>query len=267
MQTDDLKMQENIFSDELPVSISKVFDVLERHNVFFWLDAGCLLKGIRDKSILTSSDIDVSATNDQTNNILSALDELADLGYRFNFNGGYPMLEDMVTVFLPEMFNRIKHIDIYIFHRSGDMLARRCFHKPIVTSKSRYLFYLSKKIMAKSLTSNKAINLKLDADRNFSIARNLGKFIFYLYELVGTTAWYVIPVKYLSEFKKVKLHGRQFNVPVSWEDYLEMRYGADWATPKDRLEWFSDWKNSLNHVIKHRKLRTNMSLKKYWFRF
>tara|TARA_B110000003_G_C16626138_1_gene524920 strand:+ start:203 stop:979 length:777 start_codon:yes stop_codon:yes gene_type:complete len=257
-------MHEN--NDELPVTISKVFDVLEKHNVFFWLDAGSLLKGIRDKSILTSSDIDVSVTYDQTNNILFALDELADSGYHYHFNGGYPMLEDMVTVFLPEMFNRIKHIDIYIFHRSDDMLFRRCFHKPIETSKSRYLFYLSKKIMAKTLTSNEVATLKLDTNINFSITRNLGKFIFYLYELVGTSAWHVIPVKYLSDFKKVYIHRRQFNVPVIWEQYLEMRYGADWETPKDRKKWFNDWRNSNNHIIKRKKLRTEMSINKYWFR-
>ena len=259
-------MKEHIFSEELPVAISKVFDVLERHNVFFWLDAGSLLKGIRDKSILTSSDIDVSATNDQINNILSALDELADLGYHYNFNGGYPMLEDMVTVFLPKIFDRIKHIDIYIFHRSGDMLARRCFHKPIATSKSRYLFYLSKKIMAKSRASNGVVDPKIDFDWNFSIASNFGKLAFALYELVGTTEWHVIHAKYLSEFKKLELHGRQFNVPVAWEEYIIMRYGSDWKSPKDRTEWFDDWRNSDNHIIKHRKLRTNVSLRKYWAR-
>ena len=137
-------MNENIFNDELPISITKIFDVLERHKVFFWLDAGTLLKGIRDKSILTSSDIDVSVTNDQTNNLLTALDELADLGYHYNFNAGYPMLEDMVTIYLPEKINRIEHLDIYIFHRSDEIFFRRCFHKPLATAKSRYLFYLSK---------------------------------------------------------------------------------------------------------------------------
>lgn len=255
-------------NDELPVSISKIFDVLERHNVFFWLEAGTLLKGIRDKSILTSSDIDVSVTNDQTNNLLTVLDELDDLGYHYNFNGGYPMLEDMVTIYLPEKINRIKHLDIYIFHRSDEMFFRRCFHKPVATAKSRYLFYLSKKIMANSVTSSKSVNLKLDTDRNFSIANSLGKFFFYLYELFGTTAWYVIPAIYICEFKKVVINGRQFNVPVMSEQYLEMRYGSDWTIPnKGRHEWFDNWKNSDNHVIKRKKLRADMSPQKYWFKF
>ena len=45
-----------------------------------------------------------------------------------------------------------------------------------------------------------------------------------------------------------------------------MRYGADWETPKDRKKWFNDWKYSNNHIIKRKKLRTEMSIKKYWFR-
>ena len=259
-------MNKNIFNDELPISIATIFDVLERHNVFFWLDAGTLLKGIRDKSILTSSDIDISVRNDQTVCVLSALVEIANLGYTYSFNGGYPMLEDMVTIYLPKKINRIAHIDIYIFHRSEDMLVRRCFHKPIATSKSRYLFYFSKKLMARASTKNNFIGVKTLTEILFSISSTFGKLIFYLYELFGTTAWYVIPFKYLSKFEKVDLHGRQFNVPVEWENYLKMRYGTDWATPKERTEWFSDWKNSSNHIITCKKLRTNMSVKKHWIR-
>ena len=46
-----------------------------------------------------------------------------------------------------------------------------------------------------------------------------------------------------------------------------MRYGDDWATPKDRDEWFENWKNSDDHVIQRKKLRTDMSPKKYWVSF
>ena len=262
-------MQKNIINNGLPTTISKIFDVLETHNVFFWLEAGTLLKGVRDKSILTSSDIDVSTTQDQTNNLLAALEDLSDLGYKYNFNGGYPMLEDMVTIFLPEAFGRIIHVDIYIFHKSDEIFFRRCFHKPILKSKSSYLFYLSKKLMPKTLTSTKKINLKLntDVEKRISIFYSLSKFFFYLYEQFGTTAWYVIPEKYISDFKKLVINGRQFNVPLKYEQYLEMRYGDDWATPKDRDEWFENWKNSDDHVIQRKKLRTDMSPKKYWVSF
>lgn len=262
-------MQKNITNNELPITISKIFDVLETHNVFYWLDAGSLLKGIRDKTILTSSDIDVSVTQDQTNNLLTALEELSDLGYKYTFNGGYPMLEDMVTIFLPEAFNRIMHVDVYIFHKSDEIFFRRCFHKPILKSKSSYLFYLSKKLMSKTLTDTKMTNLKLNTEKekDISIFYSLGKFFFYLYELVGTSAWYVIPEKYISDFKKVVINGRKFNVPVIYEQYLEMRYGFDWTTPKDRHEWFESWKKSDDHVIQRKKLRTDLSPKKYWARF
>ena len=142
---------------KLPNNLEKIFDVLEDNNVFFWLDAGSMLKGIRDGSIITSSDIDISVHANQTKNVLNAIRELKHIGYKVNYNGGYPMLEDMVTIYLPKKINRIKHLDIYIFHKHKNNYIRRCFHKPLADSKSRYLFYLSKKILNK-MQSIKSLN-------------------------------------------------------------------------------------------------------------
>ena len=118
--------------------------------------------------------------------------------------------------------------------------------------------------MTKLAIRDEVVTPKINSRSNFSILGHLGRLVFLLYEFVGITEWHVIPTKYLSEFKKLKLHGKQFNVPVAWKDYIEMRYGSDWENPRDRTEWFEDWRRSGNHIIEHRKLRVNLSFKKYW---
>ena len=259
-------MKNDSLNNELPGSIIKVFDVLEKYGVFFWLDAGTLLKGVRDGTILSSSDIDLSTTADQTESIFLALDELERFEYNFNFNGGYPMLEDMITILLPHPINRIKHIDIYIFHKNEheQEYFRRCFHKPLVTSKSRYMFYLSRKVMILSASINKINIPKFLSKFIHSIFFALGKLIFYFYELMGSSTWYVVPLRFFSNFEKISLHGRKFNVPELWEDYVKMRYGDDWEVPKNRSDWFPLWKVSDAHIIKHVKLNTILYVKKFW---
>ena len=95
-------MKLNNKNKNLPEFLSLIFDILEKNNVYFWLEAGSLLKGIRDKTILDSSDLDLGTTSKNIENILQALKELSTIGYNYQFNGGYPMLEDMVTIYLPQ---------------------------------------------------------------------------------------------------------------------------------------------------------------------
>lgn len=250
----------------LPEFLNKIFDILEKHNIHFWLEAGSLLKGIRDKTILNSSDLDLAATSKNTENILLALKELSTLGYNYKFNGGYPMLEDMVTIYLPQKINKIIHLDIYIYQESEKFYFRRSYHKPLANSKSRYLFYLSKKIFNLRSYDIKLINNDKKKYFHFSIYKFFAKILFLIYEYIGVTFWYIVPLKYFSKFKKFELHGRNFNIPVHSEKYLEFRYGNDWTSPIDRSVWFKEWKNK-NNILKKKKLRTNLEIKKYWIKF
>jgi len=64
-----MTISENTF---LPEPISYIFDQLEKSNIFYWIDAGTLLKGVRDKTILESSDIDISIHSAQVKDVLNA---------------------------------------------------------------------------------------------------------------------------------------------------------------------------------------------------
>jgi len=255
-----------IFSDEniLPESISYIFDELERNGIFYWLDAGTLLKGVRDRSILSSSDIDIAVHSDEVNNVLKSLVSIKEKGYRIQYNGGYPMLEDLVTIFLPYSVNRISSIDIYIYHRYNENFIRRSYHRPLTNSKFRYLFYLSKKIIDNSNFNNKQSKKMTLPSIQIATKFLVGRIIFYLYEQIGKTLWYVVPKQYFLDFIPLQLYSRSFNIPSQYKKYLSFRYGNNWKKPINRSEWLLAWEKEKNHILTSKRLSELTSIKKYW---
>jgi phosphorylcholine metabolism protein LicD len=253
-------------SDDLPLpkSISYIFDELERNGVFYWLDAGTLLKGVRDNTILTSSDIDIAVHGDEVDGVLKSLINIKEKKYRVQYNGGCLMLEDLVTIFLPYPVNRISSIDIYIYHRYNDSFIRRSYHKPLSDSKSKYLFYLSKKIINSGNCDNNQSNIGVYSSFQKTANFLVGRVLFYLYEQLGETLWYVVPKQYFLDFTSFQLYSRSFNIPKHYKKYLRFRYGDSWKTPCNRSEWILSWKKNKNHVLIPKKLSRLVSIKKYW---
>jgi phosphorylcholine metabolism protein LicD len=254
------------FSEDkfLPQSILYIFERLEQYNIFYWLDAGSLLKGVRDKSILSSSDIDISIFSDQIEDLLKALNGIDEEGYRVEYNGGYPMLEDLVTIFLPSSVNRIIAIDIYIYYKSEGSFIRRSFHKPIENSRSRHIFSLSKKILNNNKAFDKEVNF---LSFNYLLKKCviiMGKMIFFLYEITGSTLCFIIPEKYFSDFSQLRLYSRLFNIPKNYKKYLIYRYGDNWETPISRDKWFPIWKKEGSNILVSKKLSKSSFVKKYW---
>ena len=66
----------------LPKDISFIFDQLDDSDIFYWIDAGSLLKGVREHSLLTSSDIDIAIHADQVDNVLIFLEKIKNKGYK-----------------------------------------------------------------------------------------------------------------------------------------------------------------------------------------
>ena len=248
----------------LPESILYIFDEMERCNVFYWLDAGTLFKGVRNKTILTSSDIDIAIHSEQIGNVLESLINIKKKGYKVQYNGGGPMLEDLVTIFLPYSVNRISSIDIYIYHGYKDDFIRRSYHKPIENSKFKYLFYLSKKIFSVGNFNKERTKAKFFSYFVASVIFLTGRVFFYLYERLGKTLWYVVPKQYFYDFYSFELHSKKFNIPSKYEEYLQFRYGESWKTPISREEWFPVWKKTKNQMLTVKRLSDLTSIKKYW---
>ena len=103
------------------------FNILDEFKIVFWLDSGSLLKGVRDGSILFSSDVDISITSSSITDLILALNKLNHVGFICKFNGGYPMFEDLVTVYLPQPVNNIYHIDIFVYFRFKNLHFVRFF--------------------------------------------------------------------------------------------------------------------------------------------
>jgi phosphorylcholine metabolism protein LicD len=250
--------------EDLPDSISYIFDELDKHNIFYWIDAGTLLKGIRDKTILTSGDIDISIHSSQVNDVLDLLVDIKEKGYDIQYNGGYPMLEDLITIFLPFPINNINAIDIYIYHKYNESFVRRSYHKPLTCSKYRYLFYLSKKIMKSSCPIDKYKKKKIFKLLAKGGAFAISKVIFYIYERLSRTLWWVIPEQYFSDFSILQLHSRKFNIPKSYKEYLKFRYGDSWSFANKGTEWRLLWKKGESNILVSKRLSDVTSIKKHW---
>ena len=246
----------------LPKDISFIFDQLDDSDIFYWIDAGSLLKGGREHSLLTSSDIDIAIHADQVDNVLIFLEKIKNKGYKVQFNGGYPMLEDLITIFLPYSINKINSLDIYIYHKYKSYYIRRSYHKPIKNSKSKYLFFLSKKIINLDFVDR----YKFSKYYSKSVKKMhilISKAIFFLYEKTGRTFWYMIPSSYFSEFDSMKIHSRYFNIPKLYREYLGFRYGANWRVPIERNKWIQTCVEG-NGVLHSKKLTDLSRVKKYW---
>lgn len=252
--------------DNLPSSIATIFEILDNNGVFFWLDAGSLLKGARDGSILFSSDIDVSATVSEIPKIIQSLEELSSLGYEIKFNGGLPFFEDQVTILLPNKINRLRHVDIYIFREYGEAFVRRNIHKPDLNSKGHYLFFLAKKLFELSNDFDRIGSNNFIYTLASLIFRSFGKVFFSLYEGFGFSLWYIIPGQYFRHFKPLWVHDRCFYAPSPVEEYLEFRYGPDWKYAKARSDWFNSWIEGADHIIQVKRLKSVKSHEKSWIK-
>ena len=127
------------------------------------MEAGSLLKGVRDKTILNSSDLDIATKSKNIENILEALKELSVFGYDYNFNGGYPLLEDMVTIYLPQKINKISHLDIYIYNDSKNfILDVHITNLYQIQNRVIYFIYQKKFLIQKNMILHQLIITKIN---------------------------------------------------------------------------------------------------------
>jgi len=243
-------------------SIEYIFEKLYVHGVDFWLDAGTLLKGLRDGDLYSSSDIDLAIEWNDYNRLLSVANQLGDDGYEVIMQNSLPFLEDLLTIILPEPINKINSVDIYIYHKFDGYLVRRSVHKPVEDHYSAYLLFLSKRLMVKNRYPggvSRVLYLLPYRLRFF-----LGKILLNLYDYLGVTSWHVVPEHYFHEKKQVKICEISLPIPCNSEQYLEYRYGKDWMIPIKREDWFENWKRTETNFLKKRRLRDFSYCERYW---
>lgn len=247
---------------EIPKAIEKILSILDNYKVLYWLEAGTLLKGVRDKDILKSSDFDVATTSDNVEKIFEALKELESEGYQLNFQGGFPMFEDLIQIKLPQKINRIDLFEIYVYHEFNGAFIRRNPHKPTQNTFSKHLFALSKKI-----SIMKKNHIYFDEQKKHSLIvlqKLVAKIIFSIYEFFGTTTWSIAPSYFFDNLTSRKINNRKFKIPKSYKEYLLLRYGENWNDPIDRDIWIKSWNKGESDFLEEKKLSENFKIPKIW---
>ena len=60
----------------------------------------------------------------------------------------------------------------------------------------------------------------------------------YKYVVWGKNAYH--KRKFFDDLQQIEFYGKSINVPSDYEEFLEVKYGADWRTPKKK------WNVALN---------------------
>jgi len=218
------------------------------HNITFWLDAGGLLKLIRNGDILPSSDLDIGVWQYQMDNILKFCQNLRENGFKIRFQRDFPYLEDEIRIQIPESFNTpFSAIDIMLYNKFGNEAVKRAYDNPLKTKKAIYMIRLLKILSDRNLSSYSGIKNKILNSVPFFIRMFFYNILFTIYIHCVETIWCVIPVHHFEILSQTSLYGLTINIPSNVEQYLQYRYGEQWNIPN------KNWRLCDGNVIRLRK--------------
>ena len=111
----------NIIND----TINDVANILNKANITYWLDFGTLLAAARDKKIFDwERDLDFGMFYNDLDKILVLLRDFEQIGYRIKIEKGFPFIDCLIQLYLPQKFNKqnmcFDHIDFYLYKKYQD---------------------------------------------------------------------------------------------------------------------------------------------------
>lgn len=234
-------------------ALRQVKEVLDKHNMEYWLDSGTLLGAVRDgKLIEWEHDIDLGIWYKDISKIASACNELRDRKFRVNFG------EDSIRIYISET-NEDFWIDITMYRLNNDAM-RKWFvpthhppkngvgkRKQRVKLAAQYLMWLlSAPIYFGDPPKSVPLNLHMTLINishilPFWLRKILTKFVQLVSKKIGWKYVNVeVPRHYFENLSTIKFYGMEFKVPPPVEEYLAYRYGKDWRIPKKDYIYYMD---------------------------
>lgn len=221
-------MKENDLIDLL----RQVKEILDKHNIEFWLDCGTLLGAVREGKFLPwEYDIDLGAWRDDFpdnvkksisnklcaknsevyifRNYMNIRKRLAVLDINFyhlhNSNAIYPQLKDPICKFLNYFLHILQAPWNYKVYNEKSRTKR--FIRWLMIHFARIIPSLLRKLVAKIVS---LIYEKIEFKGNI----------------------WEIPGFYFLSLSTIKFYGMEFKVPGKAREYLAYRYGKDWRIPR-----------------------------------
>jgi len=214
--------------------LEKIFVILNKLNIPFFLDCGTLLKFIRnDKNIFPGNDIDLGIFKNFEIDYFQLKKKLELNGYKLAFQDGFSIFYDQVRIYFPDDYKGFsKHIDIYLYEKKKNLILRKIPHKFCKNSLvSKTLFYLINYIY-------KLENRYLYFVKFFKCLRY---FFCKVYSVFGKSIHQKFDSDCFEPQENIKYNFSQnnscyFNIPINYEKYLIKRYGLNWRIPDKNWE-------------------------------
>jgi len=232
--------------------ILAVKNLLDKFEIFSWIDEGTLLGFYRQKNIIPGDkDFDFSVNFKDMNKILLMCNELESLGFHVKYQKYLPYVEDLIQIY-PQDDTEMNgfHVDLNIYFFCNSFAVRRDPHYPI----GRVNRVILKFVNILSYSSTRKRNLHYSS----KILLNISRLIYLLYIKLGTSIWQSIPINFFSSWDDCEFLNNKFKIPSNTEKYLVYRYGENWFQPCEN--W--NWKESKDKAIKIKKLN-KLNIKKF----
>jgi len=228
--------------DRLLDLLRQVKEVLDEHNVEFWLDCGTLLGAVRNgKFISWEHDLDFGAWHKKVPEALksSVSKAFCDRGFK---------------VWIAENHMNIKRegelwadVNFYRLDNNGNAVKPTLCPKNLFGKFLRvWLFALWAPYHPRGVSKTKSPVRRFIAKSSICISRTIpsllrkriAQIVFAVYEKVWSKdiSW-IVPSKLFSKLDTMKFYDMEFKVPAKMEEYLTYRYGKDWRIHK--REWIT----------------------------
>ena len=230
-------MGENALLDLL----RQVKEVLDDHNVEFWLDCGTLLGAVRDgKFIPWEHDIDWGSWREKVPETVkvSVSKALCDRGFSVWIAENHMNIRKVEGHCADINFYRLsgnKAIKPTLSHKNllGRMLRAwlRALWAPYHPRRVATIKSPVKRFIAKHL-------IKITQAMPSLLRERLARIVSAVYEKIGSedVSW-IVPSSYFLSLSTMRFYDLEFKVPAETRGYLAYRYGEDWHTP--RRDWIT----------------------------
>ena len=220
--------------------LRQVKEVLDEHNVEFWLDCGTLLGAVREGKFLTwEHDLDFGAWHGKVSQDakVSIAKAFCDKGFKVWIAENHMNIkrEDELWVWADVNFYRLDN--------NGNAVKPTLFPKNLFGKFLHvWLFALWAPYHPRGVSKIKSPVRRFIAKSSICISRaipsllrkRIAQIVFAVYEKIGSedVSW-IVPSKFFSKLDTMKFYDMEFKVPSQTQDYLALRYDKDWQIPHE----------------------------------
>jgi len=230
--------------------LRQVKEVLDKHNIEFWLECGTLLGAVRDgKFIPWEHDIDLGAWQEKVPETvkISISKELCDRGFKVWIAENHMNIKKGEDFWADINFYRLNNNEAIMpksepINVEGKFLS---FFLNVLSVPYHYKVLPTQNIFREANFKKKfvifirIILIIISRILPFLLRKQLTIILSQIYKKMKfkDVSWSV-PSDYFTNLQTMEFYGLEFRIPAKKEEYLTYRYGKDWQIP--RKDWVTE---------------------------